>query len=370
MKRALAILLALLILGGLGTLARDVYRPFRGYTQPQMLEVEPGMRADRVAALLAGHGVLRYRLPFLILYGWGRLRHRSIKAGEYLFDQPLSPAGVYAKLQQGKVYFRLVVVPEGSDCFDIARIVQEQLGVPANEFLRVTRETAMIRDLDPFAPSLEGYLFPDSYRFPAKTSAAAVAQTMLARFRRVLGARFGSELKPGSAQLHTVITLASLVEKETPEASERALVAGVFQRRLQRGMLLQCDPTVIYAARLQGSGAAATRITEADLNSASPYNTYRHPGLPPGPICSPGEASIRAALHPAAGDALYFVSNLRGGHVFAPTLEEHHRNVARYRRSLRQEQEDAPAGEGGRPASGNPLGKTPTRAHHQEGDHS
>jgi UPF0755 protein len=212
----------------------------------------------------------------------------------------------------------------------VARILNLRLGIDPAQFIRVTQQAVAIRDFDPRAPSLEGYLFPDTYRFPRGVSAATVVITMLARFRHVIGKRFANQRPSSSGGWHEVMTLASLVEKETPEASERPLIAGVFERRLERGMPLQSDPTVIYAARLDCR--AVGPITQDDLEFDSPYNTYRYPGLPPGPIANPGEASIRAALHPADGDALYFVANNHGGHVFARTLAEHQRNVSRYRR--------------------------------------
>jgi UPF0755 protein len=163
---------------------------------------------------------------------------------------------------------------------------------------------------------------------------------MLARFHHVLETKFREQLPPGSARLHEVITLAALVEKETPDPAERPVIAGVFTRRLAKGMALQCDPTVIYAARLDGRPPGP--ITPSDLDFDSPYNTYRRAGLPPGPIASPGEVSIRAALYPAEGNTLYFVSNNHHGHVFARTLAEHQRNVARYRREVAALRHDVP----------------------------
>jgi UPF0755 protein len=188
--------------------------------------------------------------------------------------------------------------------------------------------------LDPAAPSLEGYLFPDTYRFPRRVTADTVIATMILRFRHVLQSRFHDETVPRLGNLHSVVTLASLVEKETPDPAERPVVAGVFTRRLEKGMLLECDPTVIYAARLAHRPIGIIR--ESDLNFDSPYNTYRHAGLPPGPIANPGEIALRAAFHPASGNTLYFVSNNHGGHVFSRTLAEHQHNVARYRREKRQ----------------------------------
>jgi UPF0755 protein len=295
-----------------------------------LLVIEPGSRASQVADLLVARGVLRHCLPFLVRYWAGRPRH-ALRAGEYLFDRPLRPIDVYRKLVQGDVFLHPVVIPEGSDRFDIARILKLRLGIDPVQFFGVTQQAVAIRDLDPRAPSLEGYLFPDTYRFPRGVSAATVVITMLARFRHIVGTRFANQ-RPSSAGWHEVMTLASLVEKETPEASERPLIAGVFERRLERGMPLQSDPTVVYAARLDDRPVGP--ITQSDLGFDSPYNTYRHSGLPPGPIANPGEASIRAAFHPADGDALYFVANNHGGHVFARTLAEHQRNVSRYRREM------------------------------------
>jgi UPF0755 protein len=333
--------------GGALWLVADLLSPYRGYAGNILLVIEPGSRASQVADLLVARRVLKHRLPFLVRYWAGRPRH-ALRAGEYLFDRPLRPIDVCRRLVQGDVYLHSVVIPEGSDRFDIARILNLRLGVDPVQFLRVTQQAVAVRDIDPRAPSLEGYLFPDTYRFPRGVSAATVVITMLARFRHIVATRFakqglsptpdsfpqlGKEPRGGErTEWHDVITLASLIEKETPEASERPLIAGVFERRLERGMALQSDPTVVYAARLHHR--AVGPITQSDLEFDSPYNTYHHPGLPPGPIASPGQASIWAALHPADGDALYFVANNHGGHVFARTLAEHQRNVSRYRREV------------------------------------
>jgi len=319
-----------------GWIIRDLETPYRGFTGSTVVEIEPGSSTLSIAELLTSQGVLAHRIPFLVRYAVGR-GHGRLKAGEYLFDRPLRPLDVYRKLLQGDVYLYQVLIPEGSDRFDIARILQARLGIDPADFLHTTEQTALIHDLDPQAPSLEGYLFPDTYRFPRSTNAAAVALTMVTRFRRILASRFHNELP--TANLHEAVTLASLVEKETPDPVERPLVAEVFTRRIEKDMPLQCDPTVIYAAEL---GRRATgHITAEDLNSDSPFNTYRHAGLPPGPIANPGESALRAAFHPAAGKNLYFVSNNHGGHVFAETLTEHQHNVALYRRELAAERRKA-----------------------------
>ena len=329
MKRKLGATLVVVFLAGAAWLAWDLYRPYRGFPDREILEITPGLSAQAIAELLVSRGVLAHKWPFLARYWLGRARH-SLKAGEYLFDRPARPIDVYRKLILGEVYLHPVVIPEGSDRFDIARILAERMDVDPAEFLRDTQQTALIHDLDPDAPSLEGYLFPDTYRLPRRVSAATAVITMVLRFRHVLRSRFREEMARGSVNLHSVVTLASLVEKETPDPAERAVVAGVFTRRLEKGMLLECDPTVIYAARLADRPIAVIHVS--DLKFDSPFNTYLHTGLPPGPIANPGESALRAAFHPADGNELYFVSNNHGGHIFSKTLAEHQRNVARYRK--------------------------------------
>jgi len=331
MIKRLLVALGVVVLASLGWAARELYRPYRGYDGSLVVVLEPGTHAMQAASMLVHRGVLANRWPFLLRYWLGRPR-RSLKAGEYLFDRPLRPLDVYRKLVMGDVFLHAVVIPEGSNRFDMARILHQQFNINPEDFLRATGQSSAIHDLAPQAASLEGYLFPDTYRFPRGVTAASVVSAMLARFRHVVDSRFPSDVRSQPEKLHRVITLASLVEKETPASSERPMVAGVFAKRLEKGIPLQCDPTVIYAARLNDRPIGPIR--QSDLEFDSPYNTYRHAGLPPGPIASPGEASIRAALSPAAGDFLYFVSNNHGGHIFARTLAEHLRNVSRYRREV------------------------------------
>jgi UPF0755 protein len=330
MKRKLAAAVLVIGLAAAAWLAWDLYHPYRGFTSSTMVEIAPGTGASAIADLLVDRGVLAHKWSFLARY-WAVRKRRRLKAGEYLFDRPLRPIDVYRKLVSGDVYLYSVVIPEGSDRFDIARILADRLAIGPDDFLLRTEQISLIHDLDPAAPTLEGYLFPDTYRFPRGVTADMVISTMIGRFRHVLSTRLRADFSSAPAgSLHSVVTLASLVEKETPDPEERAMVAGVFTRRLEKRMLLQCDPTVIYAARLAQRSIGV--IHASDLAFGSPYNTYRHAGLPPGPIANPGEISLRAAFHPAAGDELYFVSNNHGGHFFAKTLEEHQHNVARYRR--------------------------------------
>jgi len=365
MKR-LAVAVAALAFLGLLAILSELYRPYQGYSGEVFVVVEPGMRAPGVAELLVARGVLPHRLPFLFRY-WVSRPSRTLKAGEYRFDRPLRPIDVYRKLVRGETLLYSVVIPEGADRFDMARIFNENFGIKREDFLRVTERASAIHDLDPQAPSLEGYLFPDTYKFSRGVSSATIVAAMLARFRRILEARFPPELRQSPQRLHEVIILASMVEKETSLPDERPIIAGVFAKRLERGWRLQCDPTVVYAARLNDNPIAT--IFESDLEFNSPYNSYLHAGLPPGPISSPGEASIRAALDPGPGDFLYFVSNQQGGHVFSKTLAEHQRNVARYRRqvaALRRVQREE-AKQSARPGSSRRRGETDTTSSSREG---
>ncbi len=321
--------LALVLLLGAGSWSCHS-RAYQGYSGSIIVTIEPGASSYQISKLMEERGAVESRWSLWVRYALNR--SAKFKAGEYSFDRPMTPAEVYTKLVRGDIVLYTLTVPEGSDRFDTAAIVARSLGIDEATFLRATENGAAIHDLDPKAETLEGYLFPETYRFPRNTTAQQVVARMLGQFRRVLQ----KHLTPGQPmtpdQLREVITLASLVEKETPSPDERPLVAGVFKRRLKLGMPLQCDPTVIYAARLRGRATGPIKLS--DLNYDSPYNTYRHPGLPPGPIASPGEASIRAALQPADTDMLYFVSNDQGGHLFSRTLAEHNVKVARYRQEV------------------------------------
>jgi len=327
----------LALLGSAGWLAWEMERPYPRNARGQVVLIPPGSGAQDISQSLVERGVLAYQFPFLLRYWLGKLHGRTLKAGEYQFDRPLSPIGVYWMLARGEVYLHAVVIPEGSDRFDMARIFAAEIGMNPQQFLAATARADLVRDLDPQAPNLEGYLFPDTYLLPRGAPVRQIVGAMLARFRRVAQRKLDLSLNPPPGNLHDVVTLASLVERETPNPRERPVIAGIFARRLEKNMPLQCDPTVIYALRLiRGfSGLPTGAPSHDDLSVDSPYNTYAHAGLPPGPICSPGEASIQAALHPAAGDALYFVSNNHGGHYFASTLAAHQRNVTRYRLQLK-----------------------------------
>jgi UPF0755 protein len=292
-----------------------------------IVEVTPGMRTRAIGALLAEHGIIRSRYAFDL---WHVVRGGTLKAGEYQFVQPATLPAVYNRIVRGDVYTRTVTIPEGFNLFDIAQAVQDaQLGSKESFLVAASKNVALIADLDPEAKNLEGYLFPDTYRFQRRLPASQILAAMVKRFRQN-GTAIGLD-----GDYHRVVTLASLVEKETPVAQDRPLVASVLQNRLAKDMPLMTDPTVIYAAMLENHYRGT--IYQSDLKRDSAYNTYRHAGLPPGPICSPGTASLQAAMHPADSDFLYFVADPRAaGHSrFAATLGEHQRNVTAYRQGLK-----------------------------------
>ena len=301
-------------------------RPYQGYAGEVFVDVRRGAGTPEMSAQLSDAGVLRSKWPFLAARA---LRPRSVlKAGEYRFDRPLSPWEVYRKIASGDVFYYSVTIPEGFNLSEIADVVARTGIITRQEFLLAARQGGRVADLALKLPTLEGFLFPDTYRFNRHSTAEDLVGQMLQRFRRVWSEVSAGHPAPDSV-LETV-TLASLVEKETPVASERPTVTSVFRNRLRLGMPLQCDPTVIYALEL--AGRYRGQLLKEDLAVQSPYNTYARAGLPPGPIASPGRASLAAALEPAATDYLYFVADNHGGHTFSASLEGHSEAVARYRR--------------------------------------
>ena len=267
---------------------------------------------------------------------------RTPVAGDYVFDHPMSGKEVFWKLANGEVFVQPFTVREGETIFDIAHDLEAAKYMTADDFLKAAQDPSQIQDLFPEARTLEGFLFPATYNLPRHATATDLTGMMVRKFREAL-TRLTPRQDNGSdppTPLGSTVTLASLVERETPKPEERPLVAGVFTNRLAKNMLLQCDPTVIYA--LQMDDEYNGTLTLRDLRLNSPYNTYRYKGLPPGPIGNPGEVALAAALHPAETTYLYFVANTQGGHFFASTLAEHNQNVAKYHRLLNGEPADPP----------------------------
>ena len=381
--RKLIWLILIAIIAGAGWFAWAVLTPVDVSGQTFVM-LHPGYSTRRIATELKGAGLIHSANAFVLLhYVHDR---RSLKAGEYLFDKPASTVDILKRVQRGDVYFHTVVVPEGYTMFDIAHAVEAAGLGPADNFLKVVQsETALIADLAPNAHSLEGYLFPDTYEFSRMQSMEEIAAEMVCQFRieaRKIGlittAAAPGEAADGSARESTssprrcgtiimrirvrnqdpnqaqaeasqpdqpqtlaqpqsdverTVVMASIVEKETSVPEERPVVASVYYNRLAKRIALDADPSIIYAELLAGKYEGA--LHHEDMSFSSPYNTYRNPGLPPGPIANPGRSALEAAMHPSQTEYYYFVADAQGHHRFARTIEEHDRNVEEYRKAMR-----------------------------------
>jgi UPF0755 protein len=340
---------SVLILGGVAAagasfLLKCPIGPGVGTEPAPIIVIAPGSSALKIGRVLAHDGMIRSEYAFAL---WARYKRGTLKAGAYRFDHPAAMTEVYDRLHRGDVYTIALTIPEGYNIFDIAQAVERaRLGSAQNFLDAEQKNTDLIRDLDPKATTLEGYLFPDTYQISPVATPREILAGMVRRFRaeaQALGLNPARQLQqgltsvPDLASVASIVTLASLVERETPVAQDRPMVAGVFVNRLQRNMPLDTDPSVIYAALLEKRYRGT--IYASDLKAESSYNTYLHTGLPPGPICNPGDPSLRAAMQPAATDNLYFVSDLQhpGHSRFAVTLADHDKNVAAYRKELQQE---------------------------------
>jgi UPF0755 protein len=331
---ALFVVLALLATAGV-TLRRTIFeQTFAAFPAPVLVEIPKGTSTWQLADRLQAAGVLRRSWHFLAL----RILRPTVKlqAGDYRFSRAATAAHVFDRIVRGDIYLVELRVPEGSNLFDIARAVERAGFAPAQEFVREARSPGLLRDLAPGAPSLEGFLFPSTYRFRPRAPAREIAATMVRQFRREW------ESLRVNAPVFETVTLASLVEKETGLASERGRVASLYANRLRKGMKLDCDPTVIYAALLEDRWRGT--IYRSDLDRDHPYNTYRRAGLPPGPIANPGLESLRAAVAPAPTAELYFVARPdgSGGHTFSSDFAAHQRAVAAYRRGQQPSQPPPP----------------------------
>jgi UPF0755 protein len=354
--RKIFCLILVAVAAGAGWFAWAVLTPAEVSGQTFVL-LHPGYSTHRIAAELKKAGVIRSEEAFVV---WQYAhRSRSLKAGEYLFDKPANIIDIQNRLRRGDVYFHTVVVPEGYTMFDIARAVEAAGLGPADDFLKVAQhDTSLIADVAPGAQSLEGYLFPDTYDFTRMMSMHDMAAIMVRQFRQVAhqialipngpnpqGVVLRTSVNPARApeskaqsseeqnEVERTVIVASIVEKETSVPEERPLVASVYYNRLEKRIALDADPSIIYAELLAGTYTGA--LHHDDMQFPSPYNTYRHPGLPPGPIGNPGRSSLQAAMQPAQSDYYYFVADAEGHHRFAHTIEEHNENVAAYRKAMR-----------------------------------
>ncbi len=305
-----------------------ITEPYRGYLgSEQFVDIPPGTSIAEIGRKLADAGVVPDRFTFRGAVWWTKAGSR-LRAGEYRFDRALTPVAVIERLERGDVFTRRITFPEGLTLAEMAAVYEAKGFGAATDFATAARDVAAIRELDPAATDLEGYLFPDTYALARSASASLLVSMMTDRFKTSYAEALSRQPAPQTLTVRELITLASLVEKETASQDERAVVSAVYRNRLRIGMPMQADPTVVYA--LAKAGRYRGNIRRDDLNNDSPYNTYRFPGLPPGPIASPGLAAISAALAPADVPYLYFVSRNDGTHVFARTLAEHNANVQRF----------------------------------------
>ncbi len=324
-----ALVLAVVVAIAAGTVAFGLraraLEPFRGYpADAQFVDVPAGAGPRTIGLRLVAAGVVRDDLTFRVAL-WLTGRARALKAGEYRFSGPVSAVDVVELLARGAIYTRPVTFREGLTIAEMADVYTASgLGTRA-AFVEAASDAALIRDLDPAAPDLEGYLFPDTYPVPRQTPAATLVAQMVRGFRAALPPELIARAAADGLTVRQVVTLAALVEKETAQDAERPVVAAVYRNRHRVGMPMQADPTVIFA--LQRAGTWDGNLSRADLGFDSPYNTYRYGGLPPGPIAAPGRRALEAVVSPAAVDYLYFVSRNDGTHVFAATLRDHNRNV-------------------------------------------
>ena len=341
MKRLLLFVILLLVVCAAGAtwFYLGVNRPYKGYAEPeQFVEIPPGSGTAAIARRLADAGVVTDVNTFRLAL-WVTGQGRRLQAGEYRFDHPLSARQVAEKIGRGEVYVHPITFREGLTIKQMAELYESRGFGPAKDFVEAAKNVALVQAIDPAAKDLEGYLFPDTYALPRRATADQLVARMVASFTKALTPDLIEKATANGQSVRQLVTLASIVEKETGKAEERPMVAAVYANRLKIGMGLQCDPTVIYA--LERAGRFNGNLTREDLQFDSPYNTYRYAGLPPGPIAAPGRASLEAAADPASVPYLYFVSRNDGSHAFAATLDEHNRNVhqwqVQYFRDRRQQ---------------------------------
>ena len=312
-----------IILIVVGLLFFRASRPMSDNTQPQVFEVKSGMTLKQVSQELFRQNLIRSANAFQAI-ALIQDKEKLIKVGEYYISPSMLPAEILQRITSGKTVLHSITIPEGYRITEIANLLEEKDLADKNIFLQEAKNVELLEGIP--TSSLEGYLFPDTYHFGKRTTEAAIINKMVETFKeRALKQEFLERAEDLGFSYHEIITLASLIEKETGKDSERKQISSVFHNRLKKNMLLQTDPTVIYAIDVFDGN-----IRKRDLNIDSPYNTYRYKGLPPGPIANPGLKSIIAALYPATTSNLYFVSKQDGSHKFSATLNEHNRAVQKY----------------------------------------
>ncbi len=299
------------------------------------VDIQKGATANEVASLLVHAGILKNRIPFVTYLRYTG-KARQIQAGEYRFCGPDTPIRIAQRLIQGDVHFYSITIPEGLTAGEtIALLAHSNLGNIA-EMERALLNTDWIRDLDPKAKNLEGYLFPETYRFGRKSDSETILKTMVNQFRLRISKIMAESAAQSGWSISSLVILASMIEKEAKQLEERPLVASVLVNRLRKRIPLACDATIIYALKLAGTYKGNLR--KVDMEMDSPYNSYLHLGLPPGPIANPGADSLRAALNPAETDYLYYVSRNDGTHQFSKDFRSHLQAVNKFQRANRGRQ--------------------------------
>ncbi len=321
----LFILLTLLVWGISGVFYYQVSIPAGESTDSIAISIAPGATLKQISNNLESHNLIRSASAFRLLANI-RKKQTHIQAGEYELSQSMLPTDILKTITSGKTILHPVTIPEGYRIKEIAELLSKKILIDKEIFIKESRDRDLIQTLDINSDTLEGYLFPETYHFSKHTSEKKIIQTMLNTFKQKIASQaILDQVENSKMSMHEIITLASLIEKETGKNEERKHISSVFHNRLKKNMRLQTDPTVIYAIEeFDGN------IRKKDLNIDSPYNTYRHKGLPPGPIASPGIESIVAALNPTNTNHLYFVSRKDGSHHFSSNLEEHNRAVKKY----------------------------------------
>ncbi len=332
MRPEIKVLASLLLVAGLsGVLFLLLNQPIGESSQARIIEIPKGLSFHQIAEHLQSENLIAHEWFFS---GVARLKgeDRKIIPGEYELHAGMRPTEILSKLVEGRIYYHTVTIPEGFTIEQIANLLAAKELTDRAAFLRLTRDPNLIRSLKLHVSSLEGYLFPDTYFFSRPTLPDVIIRTLVRRFWEVFSPALQARTRDLDMTIQEVLTLASVIEKETGLSQERPLVSGVFHNRLRKNIPLQSDPTVIYALKdFDGN------IRKEDLLVESPYNTYLVAGLPPGPIANPGEEAIRAALFPTPTDFVYFVSRNDGSHEFSSTLAEHNHAVEKYQRSRKKQ---------------------------------
>ncbi len=327
-----AVFVSLLIAGAGSWTWYELHTPFFGAGGEEVfVDVPRGANGSTIAGLLVNAGVLRFRFPFVLYTRWSNLGRR-MKAGEYRFASRATPVEVASRIAAGDVYYVSVTIPEGLTARETIELLAKNSVGDVRSMERSLRRTDWIKDLVSNARNLEGFLFPETYHFPRRITSDEVVKTLVNEFRVKFLALQSRMPVPHGWDVAGIVTLASMIEKEVKVPAERPVVASVLVNRLRTNMPLACDSTIIYALKMMGAFQGS--LHKANLSLESPYNSYIHKGLPPGPIACPGEASLAAALKPANTDYFYYVSRNDGTHQFSKDYSAHLLAVSRYQKPL------------------------------------